>query len=354
MNILFALKVFFLVVIGLWVLILLFERFILVGRPYSGTSLYLNDGRFEVPGLITNDKEPRDIFRWVFGKNTDVAWDELYTTDTLPLLPLASTTKVRATFINHATVLIESASTTLITDPIFSTRVSPFSFVGPKRHHDPYVPLEKIQSIDIVLISHTHYDHLSIESIRMIEERFSPLYITPLNNGQFIERAGVQKERIIELDLFGTYETHGVKATLEKAQHWNVRGFSDRNRYLWGSFVIEIDGKKIFFAGDTGYSSHFTEIKDKYGQFDLAFLPIGAYEPRWFMKTQHMNPTDALQAAKDLGEPPVMGIHFGTFKITTEGRHDPERDTLKALTEVPYQNQFLVPTIQNGLQIELQ
>jgi L-ascorbate metabolism protein UlaG (beta-lactamase superfamily) len=354
MNIIFGLKVFFILIIGLWMVVILFERFVLVGRPYSGNSPNLSGAEFVVPGLITNDKTFKDLLRWVFGNNTDVPWNEPYTTDTISLTPLTDTSSVRATFINHAIVLIETKDTTIITDPVFTKRASPFSFIGPKRHHDPYVPLGEIGKIDIVLISHAHYDHLSIESIRMIEERFSPLYITPLNNGQFIERAGVQTERIIELDLFGTHEVQGVKTTLEKAQHWNVRGFSDRNRYLWGSFVIEINGKKIFFAGDTGYAAHFTDIRSKYNNFDLAFLPIGAYEPRWFMKTQHMNPSDALQAAKDLGEPPIMGIHFGTFKITNEGRHEPKQDTLKALSEVTYRSQFLVPTIQNGLQIELQ
>jgi L-ascorbate metabolism protein UlaG (beta-lactamase superfamily) len=353
MNLMFALKVFLIVVVGLWLLIILFERLFLVGKPYRGTSVAQMGDEFFMPGLVTNDKTRADLLRWTFGNDVTVSWDEPYTTDTLSLESLSSTTAVRATFINHATVLLESDAVTIITDPIFSMRASPLSFAGPRRHHDPYIPVSALSRLDYVLISHAHYDHLSLESIRMIEERFSPTYITPLNNGQFIMRAGVPKERIVELDLYGTFESTALRTTLDRAQHWNVRGFSDRNRYLWGSFIIEMGDKKIFFAGDTGYAAHFTDIKNTYLSFDLALLPIGAYEPRWFMKTQQMNPDDAIQAGKDLGEPPVMGIHFGTFKITNEGRHDPERHTLEALREHPYKNQFLVPTIKNGLQIGL-
>jgi L-ascorbate metabolism protein UlaG (beta-lactamase superfamily) len=355
MNFIFLIKVFLITVIVLVLLIILFERLILVGKIYAGNkTTYFKEGLFSFTEYPEPEKGFADILKWNTERNS-TPWNEPYTTDTISLTPFdADSFKVRSTFINHATVLIETKEYRLLTDPIFSKRVSPFSFIGPARHHDPYLPLKEIPSLDFVLISHAHYDHLSIESIKMIEEYFSPIYVTPLNNGQFIEQAGVPRNRIVEVNLFETFEQAGLRITLEKAKHWSARGFSDRKRYLWGSFMIETADKNIYFSGDTGYDTHFKEIKEKYQRVDMAFIPIGAYEPRWFMKDYHMNPEEAVTAGKDLGEPAVMGIHFGTFKITDEGRHDPERHTKEALKKTPYGNTFLVPTIQNGLQIELQ
>ena len=357
MNIIFFLKVFLITVISLWLLVLIYERLFIIGRVYSGKkTTYIKDGVFSVPNLEPPHKSYKDILKWNFETNEHSSWNEPYTSETITLSPFDTEAyKVRGTFVNHSTVLLETAEYTFVTDPIYSQRVSPFSFMGPKRHHDPYVALSSLEKLDYVLISHAHYDHLSKESIEMIEEKFSPLYITPLNNGQLIARAGVPTTRIVELDLFETYknETATFAVTLDKAKHWTALGFSDRKRYLWGSFIIETAGRRLFFAGDTGYDAHFAEIKKRYGYFDLALLPIGAYEPRWFMADYHMNPEEAVHAGNDLGAPSTMGIHFGTFKITDEHRHDPERHTKEVLEQTQYPNLFLVPTIQNGLQIEV-
>jgi len=355
MNVLFFIKAFFGTVGLLIFLIFLFERFVLVGKVYTGPkTTHLQNGEFILSESPAADKSFGDLLKWNTERNS-VAWNEPYTTDTIALTALASSTAVRSTFINHATILIETKDYTLITDPIFSKYASPFSFMGPARHHDPYVPLANIPKLDFVLISHAHYDHLSVESIMMIEARFHPTYIVPLNNGQLVERAGVPKERIVELDTLEQYQSSDKKLTitLDEAKHWSARGFSDRRRYLWGSYVIDTAGKRLYFAGDTGYGDHFKKTLERVGHIDEAFLPIGAYEPRWFMKDHHMNPEEALQAAHDLGDPAVTGIHFGTFKLTDEGRYEPEQAMKTQLAEHPYSNTFLVPTIENGLQIEL-
>jgi L-ascorbate metabolism protein UlaG (beta-lactamase superfamily) len=355
MKLFLVLKYFVVVVIGLLGSIFVYERLFLVGKQYSGDkTTHLQNGEFFIPDIAISKTSFIDILKWNFGERNNVAWTEPYTTEQLTLSEFdAGAYAVRSTFINHATILIETEKHTILTDPVFSKRVSPFSFAGPARHHDPYVPLSALKELDYVLISHGHYDHLSVESVEMIEEKFTPHYIVPLNNAQFLEKAGVQRERITELDLFESYtnDDKSFSTTLEKAQHWSARGFSDRRRYLWGSFVIETAGRTLFFAGDTGYGAHFSDIKSRYNNFDIAYLPIGAYEPRWVMKNSHMNPEEAVQAGIDLGQPPVIGIHFGTFKITDEGRHDPERHTKEALQKTPYNNTFLVPTISNGLQI---
>lgn len=325
----------------------------LTGEPYEGKKKrHLANGVFSVAGLSKNIMRLSDVFAWQFYKKDNKKWHESYTSDSVPYVPLSSSEYTRATFINHSTVLIENEGLTIITDPLFTTYASPVPYIGPKRHHDPYLSLESIPVLDVVLISHCHYDHLSIESIRQIESKFSPQYLVPLNNGQFLRKAGVAKQRIVELDLFEQYEYKSAQFTLEKAQHWSSRLIFDRNRYLWGSFMIETQNKKIFFAGDTGYNNHFKELKEKYGSIDFALLPIGAYEPTWFMKTSHMDPSTAVLAAKELDVAKAMAIHFGTFKLTDEGRHDPERAMSKALVEHEYTNNFLVPTIKNGVSIE--
>ncbi len=331
--------------------IYIYGYFFVAGSVYRGTSAHLKEGVFSVDSVAVDEKSSKDFMKWSFGNDVNIPWNEPYATDTATLIPFSG--KARATFINHATVLIETPKLTFLTDPQFAERASPVSFAGPARHHDPYVRLADIPKLDVVLISHNHYDHLSIESITMIEKRFAPHYIVPLNNGQFVARAGVPWERITELDIEASKTIGETRVTLEPARHWSARGFRDRNRYLWGSFMIETPETRIYFAGDTGYGTHFAALKEKYGQIDIALLPIGAYEPRWFMQQMHMNPDDARTAAADLGSPQVMGIHFGTFKLTNEGRHDPEKHTQETLVARPYSNTFLVPTIQNGLDITL-
>jgi len=339
---------------AIFLAVFMYGNYYLAGKKYSGKkTVYFWDGRFHVPKLVGNDKKLADLFRWIAGENNSRKWTEAYGTSTQSYVPLHSDLTTKATFINHSTVLIENSKISIITDPVFTKRASPFTFLGPKRHHEPYIAVQDIPKLDVVLISHNHYDHLSIESLVLLETMFSPVYIVPLNNGQFIERAGVPKERIIELNIFETCTVKDTVFTLEKAQHWSSRFIFDKDRYLWGSYMIETNNRKIFFAGDSGYNSHFKEIGENYQGIDLALIPIGAYEPRWFMKTQHMNPEEAVRVAFDLNAGAAMGIHFGTFKLTDEGRHDPEQATSQALVTHRFTNQFLVPTMTNGISIEI-
>lgn len=348
----------FLTLVVLMVLFFLLAQVIgrgfLAGKTYNGEKKeFFKEGAFFMPGIVTDDKGFKDMVRWQFGENLNIAWDEPYTKDTIPYEKKSPESAVRIMFVNHATTLIESNETAILTDPIFTKRASPFSFMGPERHHEPYLKLEDIPKVDLVLISHNHYDHLDLPSLKEIEKRHRPTYVVPLNNGQFLKRVGIPEERIQELNLFESVELSQAKVSLENAQHWSVRGIGDRNRALWGSYVIELAGKKVFFAGDTGYNKHFAEIREKYSVIDVAILPIGAYEPRWFMQAHHMNPEDALQAARDLGNPKVMGLHFGTFKLTNEARHDPQKETEALLQKNPYPETFLVPTLETGLGLDV-
>lgn len=231
---------------------------------------------------------------------------------------------VAVTFINHATELIQLEKLTIITDPIFSERASPFSWVGPKRHRKPGAEIAELPKIDVVVISHNHYDHLDIASLIELQKKDQPQIIVPLGTKAVLEESGIKN--VTELDWWQNYKTQGVTITLVPMQHWSARGVFDRFEALWGGYVFESADLKILFAGDTGYNRQFKEIKEKLGAMDLSILPIGAYEPRWFMKEQHLNPADAVKAHQDLNSKLSIGTHFGTFQLTDEGIDDPIMD----------------------------
>jgi len=236
--------------------------------------------------------------------------------------PLAAHTAV-VTFIGHATFLIQTASGHILTDPMFGRRAGPWNMAGPVRVRRPGVRLEDLPPIALVLLSHNHYDHCDISSLRQLARRFDPLVVTPIGNGRLVRSASIR--RVEELDWWQTSQTAPLPITLTPAHHFSARGILDRNRALWGGFVVAIGERRLYFAGDTAYASFFPDIPRRLGAIDLALLPIGAYEPRWFMRSVHMNPEEAVRAHQDLGSPESIGMHFGTFQLTTEGIDDPIR-----------------------------
>lgn len=225
------------------------------------------------------------------------------------------------TFVGHSTFILQAGGITILTDPVFSERASPLSFIGPRRVRAAAVPIEHLPTIDVVLLSHNHYDHCDLESLKAIAGQFDPLLVTPLRNGRLARAAGFR--RIEELDWWQQAKSSSVPITVTPAQHFSARTPFDRNRALWGSFVVEVEERRLFFAGDSGYAPHFAEIRERLGAIDLALLPIGAYEPRWFMKDIHMNPAEAVQAHLDLGATLSLGMHFGTFQLTAEAIDEP-------------------------------
>jgi L-ascorbate metabolism protein UlaG (beta-lactamase superfamily) len=227
------------------------------------------------------------------------------------------------TFIGHATFLIQTPAGNFLTDPIYSEHAGPLNFFGPRRVRQPAVRFDDLPSISTVLLSHNHYDHCDLPTLRRLARRFDPIVVTPLGNGRLARSAGIR--RVEELDWWQQATTGALPITLTPAQHFSARTPFDRNRALWGGFVIVAGGRRIYFAGDTGYARFFGDIPLRTGPIDLALLPIGAYEPRWFMQVVHMNPADAVQAHLDLGAPASIGMHFGTFQLTTEGIDEPVR-----------------------------
>jgi L-ascorbate metabolism protein UlaG (beta-lactamase superfamily) len=225
------------------------------------------------------------------------------------------------TFIGHSTFLIQTPAATILTDPVFSNRAGPLNLLGPRRVRQPAVPLDRLPPVSVVLLSHNHYDHCDLRALRRLARRFDPLVVTPQGNGRLVRSAGIR--RVEELDWWQEATAVPMPIVLTPAQHFSARTPFDRNRALWGGFLVEADGLRIYFAGDTAYAPFFREIGLRSGRIDLALLPIGAYEPRWFMKDVHMNPAEAVQAHLDLGTSASIGMHFGTFRLTTEGIDEP-------------------------------
>ncbi|MFG6442457.1 MBL fold metallo-hydrolase [Roseateles sp. LKC17W] len=235
------------------------------------------------------------------------------------------------TWIGHATVLAQLGGLNLLTDPIFSTRASPVSFAGPRRAQPPGVALTELPPIDAVLVSHNHYDHLDLPSCRALAAQpgGGPLFVVPLGLADWFRRRGIA--RVVELDWWQHTPLDGVEITLVPAQHWSARGLNDRLKTLWGGFAVFAPDCQLFFAGDTGYSRDFADIRARFaprqrdGGFDIALLPIGAYEPRWFMAPQHVNVEEALNIHADLGAKRSLGVHWGTFELTDESLDEPPR-----------------------------
>lgn len=244
--------------------------------------------------------------------------------------------ELQVTWMGHSTVLIQSHGINVLTDPILTSRASPISWLGPKRKTKAPIATTKLPHIDVIVISHNHYDHMDLGTLKTIDQNQSkpPLVIVPLGDATRLRRAGLRNVK--ELDWWQSLEiahTKPMTITLTPARHWSIRQFlpSDKDQSLWGGFVVSHADQSIFFAGDTGYAPVFKEIGQRLGPFALAILPIGAYEPRDYLKAQHGNPDDAAQMHIDLRAQVSLPIHWGTFILSGEPIQQPAKDLAQAL-----------------------
>lgn len=225
------------------------------------------------------------------------------------------------TFIGHASFLLRMGGLTILTDPIFSERCSPVSWAGPKRARAPGRRLDELPPIDLVLVSHNHYDHLDLPSLRAIVARDRPAFVTPLGNRRLLLESGAAL--ITELDWWQSHRIGDTTITATPARHFSARTPFDARMALWSGFMIEQPGARVLFAGDSGDGPHWSTIGDRLGAPDLALLPIGAYDPRTLMAAVHMNPEEAVGAHRSLGAHRSVGMHFGTFQLTDEAIDEP-------------------------------
>ena len=248
--------------------------------------------------------------------------------------PRASAERLTVTWVGHSTLLVQIDGLNVLTDPMWGERASPVSFAGPRRWVPPAVAFDELPPIDVVVLSHNHYDHLDAPTVRRLIARAPEAHwLAPLGVADFVRARGAMK--VEELDWWDERMVGPLRFTCTPAQHFSARGLGDRNRTLWASWSIAGASRRVHFGGDTGYHDDFAEIARRTGPFDMVALPIGAYEPRWFMGPVHMNPDDAVRAFGLLREPGehrtvMVPIHWGTFKLTDEAMDEPPRALRRA------------------------
>jgi L-ascorbate metabolism protein UlaG (beta-lactamase superfamily) len=270
------------------------------------------------------------LVRWLLTRSRGPWPTHVEDVPVAPPLARVDDGSIRATVIGHATVLVQVAGLNILTDPVLSARIGPTPWLGPRRVRPPAVPFEAIPAIDIVLLSHDHYDHLDRPTLRQLVVRDDPKILTGLRVG-----ARVPSANVVELDWWqGHAIRDGVTATCVPAEHFSGRGLFDRDKTLWGGFVLETPHGRVYFAGDTAAGWHFRAIRERFGPMTLSLLPIGAYAPRWFMERVHMDPDEALQASLTLESQTTLAIHFATFNLADDAYDAPTHALARAVTHL--------------------
>lgn len=300
---------------------------------YSGPPSDHFDGtRFFNPGEPATDRGFSDILKW---RRTSVVARWPAQVPVTPARPELRVAGIAITMVGHASLLIQAGGRNLLTDPVWSQRASPLSFAGPRRATAPGIAFAELPPIDAVLLSHNHYDHLDVATLRRLKAAHDPLFLMPLGNDAIVRRA-VPGARIAVGDWGDRLAIRdGLATTLTRANHWSARGVRDRRMALWAGHMLDTPAGRIWFAGDTGFGSGdiFREIRARYGAPEVALIPIGAYEPRWFMAAQHVNPAEAVRIFADVGAKAALGIHWGTFQLTDEAREAPVEALGQALSD---------------------
>lgn len=274
------------------------------------------------PGLRDPQAKMPSLGEWFRGDENSLPPAILPSLDPLLTWLKPPASGLRATWLGHSTVLVEIGGLRILTDPVWGARASPLQFIGPKRFQPVPVSLQALPPIDLVLVSHDHYDHLDYPSIRELAKRDVP-FVTSLGVGAHLEAWGVRPERIVELDWWESHQVPGsdVTVTAAPSQHFSGRSLTDRNATLWSSFAIRSERHAVFFSGDTGLTDEYRTIRERLGPFDLVMLEVGAFHPAW--GDMHLGPDNALKAHALLGGGVFLPVHWGTFKLATHAWSQP-------------------------------
>ncbi len=304
-------------------------------RYYSGPTSDHFDGRIFFNPDGTPPGRFRDLLKWrLNGDRTK--WPSEWPSPFPQAVPESRIegSGLRVTMVGHATLLVQVAGLNILTDPVWSDRASPFSSIGPKRVAPPGIRFEDLPPIDLVLLSHNHYDHMDLATLSRLVAAFDPVIVTPLGNDAILGR-GLANARISARDWGEAVEHGPARIHFEPVHHWSARGLGDRRMALWAGFALETPAGRIYHVGDTGFHDgiNYRAAAEKHGSFRLAILPFGAYEPRWFMKGQHQNPEEAVEGMLLCKADHVAGHHWATFQLTDEPIDEPREKLMAALAE---------------------
>jgi L-ascorbate metabolism protein UlaG (beta-lactamase superfamily) len=296
-------------------------------------SAHFDGRRFYIPGHPSEGSILRHL-RWQFSGRAE-RWPTSWSSPFQDKPPERVGPKdLRVTLIGHASILIQAAGRNILVDPVYAERASPVSFAGPKRVNAPGIQFDHLPPIDLTLVSHGHYDHLDLNTLGRLHQRSRPHVVTPLGNDSVIGSVVSSKARVTAYDWGQSHAAgNGVTIHLEPAYHWSTRGLWDRDKALWCSFVITTPAGTIYHVADTGFGDgkFFHDARKKHGPIRLAILPIGAYEPRWFLQDQHVNPVESVKILQACGAAHAIGHHWGTFQLTNELIDQPAKDLDAAL-----------------------
>jgi L-ascorbate metabolism protein UlaG (beta-lactamase superfamily) len=317
------------------ILIAIILGFIFLGWIFSAPAYHgpisdhFDGKRFFNPGGIA-PKGFKDMMKWMRTRQKG-EWKESEAADYgPPPVERVEGDSIVVTFINHSTFLIQTQGKNILTDPLWSERASPLAFIGPKRKRPPGIRFGDLPKIDIILISHNHYDHLDVRTLKKLSEKFVPEIFCPLGTGIYLERKGIGNVR--EMDWWDEIKIDSALSILcTPAQHFSGRGMFDRDRTLWAGFALRTVKGSIYFSGDTGFGEFFKEIARRISPVRLAFLPIGAYKPEWFMAPIHTSPEDAVKIHQIINSSETVSMHFGTFSMADDGMEEPVEELKKVL-----------------------
>ena len=285
------------------------------------SNFVMSEETFNNTNQTTFDSERslKEFLKWRFSRKEPEAV-QIETSDQWK--QLGEESKNYAVWIGHSTYLINTGRLNILTDPVFSKRASPFSWAGPKRLIAPAIPLKELPRIDVVTVSHNHYDHLDIVSLKALNKLYpKTLFLVAKGDKDLLVKSGIRNVK--EFLWWEDTEVKDTIFTFTPVQHWSARGFKDRNKSLWGGWFMQSSDLTVYHAGDTGYSDDFKETRSRLGSPDFAMIPIGGYSPRWFMSYHHAKPSESIQIAIDLGTSKSFGMHWGTFVLTDEDILEP-------------------------------
>jgi L-ascorbate metabolism protein UlaG (beta-lactamase superfamily) len=303
---------------------------IISGPKYTGPVTDHFDGKKFINPTGIQAKGLREVLKWATNRKRG-RWNKIENL-TYGAKPAARVDRgIKITFVNHSTFLIQTNGLNILTDPVWSERASPFSFLGPKRKRKPGIKFEDLPVIDLILLSHNHYDHLDLDTVKKIYQEYRPKIITPLGVKKFLDQKRVYVTG--DLDWWDEYQLNNdIKIQAVPAQHFSGRGTFDRDATLWCGYVIKRKERNIYFVGDTGYNDKtFKEIGERCAPIEIALIPIGAYKPQWFMSPIHCSPEEAIKIHIELKSKQSIATHFGTFALADEGREEPVNDLKEAL-----------------------